>query len=92
MNTNDPIEDLFRSRSSETVGEKPSDLVWKRIESGLQKEEKKKQKEAKAANGSKPASSSSDPVQQLIDEGTKNINMYAAPVIQQPTDVPVKST
>lgn len=42
MNTNDPIEDLFRSRSNETVGEKPSDLVWKRIESGLQKEEKKK--------------------------------------------------
>lgn len=42
MNTNDPIEDLFRSRSNETVGEKPSDLVWKRIESGLQNEEKKK--------------------------------------------------
>ena len=42
MNTNDPIEDLFRSRSNETVGEKPRDLVWKRIESGLQNEEKKK--------------------------------------------------
>ena len=42
MNTNDPIEDLFRSRRNETVGEKPRDLVWKRIESGLQNEEKKK--------------------------------------------------
>ncbi len=41
MNTNDPIEDLFRSRSSETVGEKPRDLVWKRIESGLKDKEKK---------------------------------------------------
>ncbi|MFV0235543.1 hypothetical protein OBK19_06430 [Empedobacter falsenii] len=42
MNTNDPIEDLFRSKSNETVGEKPRDLVWKRIEFGLQNEEKKK--------------------------------------------------
>lgn len=42
MNTNDPIEELFRKRSNETVGEKPRDLVWKRIESGLQNEEKKK--------------------------------------------------
>ncbi|WP_413533448.1 hypothetical protein [Empedobacter brevis] len=42
MNTNDPIEELFRTRSNETVGEKPRDLVWKRIESGLQNEEKKK--------------------------------------------------
>jgi len=42
VNTNDPIEDLFRSRSNETVGEKPRDLVWKRIESGLQNEEKEK--------------------------------------------------
>lgn len=43
MNTNDPIEDLFRERSNETVGEKPRDLVWKRIETGL-KDDKKKQK------------------------------------------------
>ena len=41
MNTNDPIEDLFRDRSIETVGEKPRDLVWKRIESGLKDKEKK---------------------------------------------------
>ena len=43
MNINDPIEDLFRERSNETVGEKPRDLVWKRIETGL-KDDKKKQK------------------------------------------------
>ena len=41
MNTNDPIEELFRERSNETVGEKPRDLVWKRIESGLKDKEKK---------------------------------------------------
>jgi hypothetical protein len=42
VNTNDPIEELFRARGNEAVGEKPRDLVWKRIESGLKESEKKK--------------------------------------------------
>ncbi|WP_313384627.1 hypothetical protein [Chishuiella sp.] len=42
MKKNDPIEELFQKRSKESVGEKPRDLVWKRIESGLNTEKKKK--------------------------------------------------
>lgn len=38
----DPIEELFRQKSEESVGEKPRDLVWKRIETSLQNKEKKK--------------------------------------------------
>lgn len=81
-----------KAAPDENPEQKKAAAAAARAQKAAQKEEKKKQKEAKAANGSKPASSSSDPVQQLIDEGTKNINMYAAPLIQQPTDVPVKST
>ena len=43
MNKKDPIEELFRERSNETVGEKPRSLVWNRIETGLKVETKKKQ-------------------------------------------------
>lgn len=38
----DPIEELFRQRSEESASEKPRDLVWKRIETGLQNQDKKK--------------------------------------------------
>ncbi|GGF06557.1 hypothetical protein SAMN05443634_11316 [Chishuiella changwenlii] len=40
--SDDPIEELFRKGSKESVSEKPRDLVWKRIETGLQNQEKKK--------------------------------------------------
>lgn len=40
--SDDPIEELFRKGSKESASEKPRDLVWKRIETGLQNQEKKK--------------------------------------------------
>lgn len=45
----------------------------------------------KAANKKKKAEAK-DPVQQLIEEGTSKVNMYKAPLVNQPTDVPVRST
>ncbi|WP_313375720.1 hypothetical protein [Chishuiella sp.] len=42
MKNNDSIEELFQKRNKEAVGEKPRDLVWKRIESGLNTENKKR--------------------------------------------------
>ncbi|CCV00418.1 unnamed protein product [Malassezia sympodialis ATCC 42132] len=45
----------------------------------------------KAANKKKKAEAK-DPVQQLIEEGTSKVNMYKAPLVNQPTDVPVRTS
>ncbi|WFD24789.1 glutamate--tRNA ligase [Malassezia equina] len=46
----------------------------------------------KAANKEKKKAASKDPVQQLIEEGTSKVHMYKAPLVNQPTDVPVRTS
>ena len=73
-----------KAAPDENPEQKKAAAAAARAQKAAQKEEKKKQKSGKA-----PAA---DPVQKLIEEGTKNIHMYAAPLVQTPTDVPVSTT
>lgn len=78
-----------KAAPDENPAEKKAAAAAARAQKAAQKEEKKKQK---AQGGQGAQSKAADPVEQLIEDGTKKINMYAAPPVQQPVDMPVKST
>ena len=64
-----------------------------RAKKAAEKAEKAKQKEAKkAAGGGRAGPPATDAVQGLIDEGTRKVNMYALPAVNERTDTQPQST
>lgn len=86
-----------KAAPDENPAEKKAAAAAARAQKAAEKAEKAKQKEAKkaAAKGGAPAAQGSAPadgVQSLIDDGTRKVNMYALPNINEPVDTQPKST
>lgn len=88
-----------KAAPDENPAEKKAAAAAARAQKAAEKAEKAKQKEAKkaaakagaAGGGGAAAPAPTDPVQQLLDEGTGKIHMYAMPNINQPLDTQPKS-
>lgn len=78
-----------KAAPDENPAEKKAAAAAARAQKAAEKAEKAKQKEAKKA-GKKTAGA--DPVQNLLDEGAKKVNMYSLPNINEPVDTNPQST
>ncbi|KAI3613310.1 hypothetical protein CBS9595_004143 [Malassezia furfur] len=76
-----------KAAPDENPAEKKAAAAAARAKKAAEKAEKAKQKEAKkAAGGGRAGPPATDAVQGLIDEGTRKVNMYALPAVNERTD------
>lgn len=84
------VSSASKAAPDENPEQKKAAAAAVRAQKAAEKAAKAQKKEAEKAQ--KKAAKAADPVQALVDEGTKKINMYKVPVVNEPTDVPAKST